>query len=416
MNMTPSLKVALRASLRTATLAAVLLFAAGLSVRADTATADDTAKFLAGMMPSAGSPLTPLTSDPAWQRHAKFFDNAFAQLEQRQLSRIRAWSEVHLAAPRPTMFYMFSGPDFLYANAFHSKASTYVLSALEPTGSVPDLTKLPRGGIASALYNVERSLGSILSFSFFITKEMKTDLQAGQVSGTLPILYVFLARAGMTIRSVTPVALDDSGAAYFANENPGANAVRGVRILFAGSDGQDKTLYYFSTDLSNAGVKASGFLKFCSTLAPGNSLLKSASYLLHSPNFTTVRDFILANSATIIQDDSGIPLAYYSPRKWRFFPFGRYKGAIAEFPGRYQQSYAELFRRAQPMDFGIGYRWRAPESNLLLSVRLPDDGSSGSDAMSTTAPPPSPPLRSRAPRPPADIGPQQPRGGIFFWR
>ena len=137
--------------------------------------------------------------------------------------------------------------------------------------------------------------------------------------------------------------------------------MRGARIIFAGSDGQEKTLYYFSTDLSNSGVKASGFLKFCATLAPGNSLIKSASYLLHSGNFTTVRDFLLANSATIIQDDSGIPLAYYGSKKWRFFPFGRYLGPIDEFPGRYQQSYAELFRRAQPMDFGIGYRWRTHE-------------------------------------------------------
>ena len=330
-------------SLRIATLAAVMLFAATLPGRAEPATVDDTAKFLAGMMPSADSPLTPLTTDPAWQRHARFFDSAFAQLEQRQLSKIRAWSETNLAAPRPTMFYMFSGPDFLYADAFYSKASTYVLSALEPVGSVPDLTRLSRGGISSALYNVERSLGSILSFSFFITKKMKVDLQAGQISGTLPILYVFLARSGKTIKSVSPVALDDKGATYFADENPGPNAVRGARIIFAGSDGQERTLYYFSTDLSNSGVRASGFLKFCATLAPGNSLLKSASYLLHSGNFTTVRDFLLANSATVIQDDSGIPLGYYGSKKWRFFPFGRYLGPIDEFPGRYQESTPRCF-------------------------------------------------------------------------
>jgi hypothetical protein len=402
--------------LRTAMLAAAVLLAAVLPVRADTVTADDTAKFLAGMMPSADSPLTPLTREPAWQRHAKFFDSAFAQLEQRQLSRIRTWADVNLAAPKPTMFYMFSGPDFLYADVFYSKASTYVLSALEPVGSVPDLTRLPRGGIGSALYNVERSLGSILSFSFFITKQMKTDLSAGQISGTLPILYVFLARSGKTIRSVSPISLDDTGAAYFANENPGPNAVRGVRIVFAGGDGQERTLYYFSTDLSNSGVKASGFLKFCATLAPGNSLIKSASYLPHSGNFTTVRDFLVANSATIIQDDSGIPLAYYSPKKWRLFPFGRYAGPIDEFPGRYQQSYAELFRRAQPMDFGIGYRWRTHESNLLLSVKLPDDGSATSEATSATETAPPPPPRARRPRPPADIGPQPRGGGFFFWR
>jgi hypothetical protein len=394
-----------------AAVVATLFLAAAATARAsDTVTANDTARFLAGMPPSADSPLTPLTNDPSWQRHAKFFDNAFGQLEQRQLSKIRAWAGINLAAPRPTMFYMFSGPDFLYADAFYSKATTYVLSALEPVGSVPDLERLPRGGIGAALHNVERSLGSVLSFSFFITKQMKTDLHAGQLSGTLPILYVFLARSGKTIRDVSPIALDDKGAAYFDNENPGPNATRGVRIIFAGDDGAEKTLYYFSTDLSNSGVRVSGFLKFCAALAPGNSLIKSASYLLHSGNFTTVRDFLLANSATVIQDDSGIPLAYYSAKRWRLFPFGRYAGPIAEFAGRYQEEYAELFRRSQPMDFGIGYRWRSHESNLLLSVRLPSDGSAAEEA---AAEPPPRPKRPRPPRPPESV---PPRGaGGFFW-
>src|SRR5436309_11595577 len=167
---------------KTAAVATAMLLAAALPAHsADVASANDTALFLAGMPPSANSPLMPLTKDPWWQRHARFFDSAFGQLEQRQLSKIRTWADSNLAAPRATMFYMFSGPDFLYADAFYSKATTYVLSALEPVGSVPDLTKLPRGGIGSTLYNVERSLGSILSFSFFITKQMKTALQAGQI-------------------------------------------------------------------------------------------------------------------------------------------------------------------------------------------------------------------------------------------
>jgi hypothetical protein len=300
---------------------------------------------------------------------------------------------------------MFSGPDFLYANVFYPKATTYVLSALEPPGSVPDLTKLPRGGLGSALNNVEHSMAAILNFSFFITKLMKVDLREGQLNGTLPILYVFLARSGKTIRDVSPVALDNKGTAFFANENVGLNATRGVRIVFAGSDGESKTLYYFSTDLSNGGVKSSGFLKFCEGLAPGNSLVKSASYLMHAGNFTTVRNFLLANSATIIQDDSGIPLNDYSPKQWRFFPFGRYAGPIDEFPGRYQQSYAELFRRAQPMDFGIGYRWRSYESNLLLSVRLPADAMGTVDATPPVEPAtaaPARPKRPRPPKPPAD--------------
>jgi hypothetical protein len=225
----------------------------------------------------------------------------------------------------------------------------------------------------------------------------------------LPILYVFLVRSGKTIRDVTPISLDDGG---MVHESTGAGAARGVRIAFAGKDGVEKTLYYFSTDLSNSGVRASGFLKFCATLAPGNSLIKSASYLLHSGNFSTVRDFILASSATIIQDDSGIPLTYYNSKTWRFFPFGHYAGPISEFPGRYQQSYAELFRRAQPLDFGIGYRWRSYESNLLLSVRLRPDEPLTADTTASTEQPPKP--RPKKPKaPPTSLWPQ---GGFLWFR
>lgn len=389
------------------------------SAHAQTVSPDDTARILAGMQPSAGSPLAALTQDPSWQRHARFFDSAFGQLEQRQLAKIRAWADTNLAAPRPTMFYFFSGPDFLYADAFHSKATTYVMAALEPTGPVPDLTRLPRGGIGPALAYVEHSLQSILSFSFFITKQMKTDLHEGDVNGTLPILYVFLARSGKTIHTVELVWLDDNGAVHGSNEQSKPNTTRGARISFAGSDGVEKTLYYFSTDLSNSGVKSSGFLKFCEPLAPGNSLLKSASYLLHSGNFSVVRSWLLKNSATIVQDDSGIPLASFDSRAWRFFPFGRYAGPIEKFPSMYQERYADLFDRAQPLDFGIGYRWRTRESNVLLAVRLPAAETTSSAEAILPAEPATPIARPRrGPRPPEPIPaypPRRPRSGFWFW-
>jgi hypothetical protein len=392
--------------LRTVAAVVVTLLLAAPARAADHVSADDTARFLAGMPPSAQSPLAALTRDASWQRHARFFDAAFGQLDQRQLSKIKAWSAANLSAPRPTMFYMFSGPDFLYADAFYSSATTYVLSALEPVGSVPDLTRSPYLG--ATLYDVEHSMSSILSFSFFITKHMKTDLRTGEASGTLPILYVFLARSGKTIREVSLITLDETGAVHSAGESAGKNPTRGVRIKFAGSDGVEKTLYYFSTDLSNSGVRASGFLKFCATLAPGDSLLKSASYLLYAGNFSAAREFLLNNSSTIIQDDSGIPLGDYDARKWKFLPFGRYAGPIAEFPGRYQPQYAELFQHSQPMDFGIGYRWRSHESNLLLSIRLPSDGP-GAAATQVES------VQPRPPRPKPSRQVEQP-GGFFFWR
>jgi hypothetical protein len=91
------------------------------------ASADDTARFLAGMPLSANSPLAQLASDPSAKQHAAYFDTAFGNLEKNQIARIRDWTIANLTTPQPNIFYMFGGPDFLYANAFFPSATTYVL-------------------------------------------------------------------------------------------------------------------------------------------------------------------------------------------------------------------------------------------------------------------------------------------------
>jgi hypothetical protein len=93
-----------------------------------------------------------------------------------------------------------------------------------------------------------------------------------------------------------------------------------------------------------------------------------------------VREFLLANSAVMVQDDSGIPLRFYDAKKWDLQPYGRYLGPIGVFPGRFQQDYAVLFKKSRAIDFGIGYRWQAHESNLLVAVKRPGE-SAAEDAV-----------------------------------
>ena len=145
----------------------------------------------------------------------------------------------------------------------------------------------------------------------------------------------------------------------------------GVKIGFTSGDGKPQTLYYFSTDVSNGGVKNSGFLKFCERLGTGDAFVKSASYLMHNDSFSMVRDFLLGHTATIVQDDTGVPVRFLKTDDWELRPFGRYLGPIGLFSGRYQRQLADVFRanRAKPIAFGVGYRWRPNESNLLLATR-----------------------------------------------
>ena len=54
---------------------AVIVAAAQGAAFAQGASPDDVAKFLAGMPPSAGSPIAALTRNPGWQRHSKWFES-----------------------------------------------------------------------------------------------------------------------------------------------------------------------------------------------------------------------------------------------------------------------------------------------------------------------------------------------------
>jgi hypothetical protein len=355
-------------------LSLLLVFAqaAAAETAAAVATADDSAKILAGMPPSADSPLASYTKDGSWQQHAKRFDAAWAALDKRQLSKIKAWSTQYLPPRKQAVFYFFSGPDFLYADAFYPGADTYVMAALEPVGEIPDLTGMSRGQVEGGIGRIENSLNTVLNYSFFITKKMRGELSGGRFGGTLPILYVFLERSGKTIRDASLVALDADGNVKPAND-PGLpkNAPRGAKITFStGADGKPQTLYYFSTDLSNDGVKTSGFLKFCDTFGLADSFIKSASYLLHADSFSTIRSYIVDHSDVVVEDDSGVPVRFFKPDEWQLMAFGNYVAPLGIFPHTYQPMLHDLYRkRTAGLDFGIGYRWRPSESNVLLAIR-----------------------------------------------
>ncbi|HEY3602563.1 MAG TPA: hypothetical protein VGK72_11455, partial [Chthoniobacterales bacterium] len=312
----------------------------------------------------------------AWQEHARVFDEAWAKLAARQFTGIRDWQVNYLpdaTQPLSVVFYMFSGPDFLYANQFFPNASTYILAGTEPIGPLPDVTRFAGPALDAALQNLEKSLNSVLSFSFFITKDMKTDLQNEALKGTLPILYVFLARAGKTINEVSFITLDRSGAPHSATPNEkGKGLTPGVRITFTGApETPPQTLYYFTTDLSNDGVRSQpGFLKFCAAKGMGASLLKSSSYLMFENGFTTIRNFLLEHSKAIVQDDSGIPISAFDPQKWQLRFFGSYPGPIDLFKQYYQPQLQGLYQQSNPapLGFGIGYHWSPRQSTLIVAT------------------------------------------------
>jgi hypothetical protein len=333
---------------------------------------NDVARYFAGLALAPGSPLTALSQDPRWATHAREMNLAFSQLEQRQLNNIRIFRSENVApvtqASR-TCVYLFSGPDFLYADAMFGDCSTFVLQGLEPVDPVPDLLTMPPAALVGTLEDIEVSLNTLLSFSFFKTKDMRQDFQRAQLKGVLPVIFVFMARTGKEIESVEYLSLDKEGKAVQRQQG----FIRGVKIDFVDpTSGSRKAMYYFTSDLSDDALKRNpALLRFCEGLGPANSLLKAASYLLHGGNFTTVRNFLLQNSASVLQDDSGIPVRYFTPDKWTLRFFGTYTGPIDLFKNYFQPDLRKYYEASSPkrLTFGFGYKWSNRSSTLFLAVR-----------------------------------------------
>jgi hypothetical protein len=170
------------------------------------------------------------------------------------------------------------------------------------------------------------------------------------MGGTLPILYVVLARLNCTVLDTTYVK----------------SPAEGVKINFT-RDGSQQTLYYFKTDLSGG---PSPFLKWCASQGPGLSLLKAASYLMHTEGFPGVRNFLLNHSRVIIQDDSGIPLRAF-PKTWKVDFYGRYFQHEEMFDKYHQPDLAAIYSRPPPppeLGFAFGYHWQKDRGLLMLAT------------------------------------------------
>jgi hypothetical protein len=206
---------------------------------------------------------------------------------------------------------------------------------------------------------------------------MAIDLKSVNLDGAVPLLMLFAARTGNHVQAVRPVQLDGQGQLHEVADTtraPGSKAIQGAELKLQAPDGSEKTIYYFSADLSDYKLATKDApLKYVRSLGPLTTYVKSATYLMHKSYFSKIRNLVLERSNYLLQDDSGIAMKYFPKNSWQFTYYGTYKRPINLFAKQYQPelttAYHDSLRRARPLPFGTGYNWRQTDSNLLLAKR-----------------------------------------------
>jgi hypothetical protein len=342
--------------------------------------ADDLGRFIAGLPGKPGSPFLDLEQSDAWKEHRRLLDEAWGQADSKLIPGLQEFQKAELAdaaLQQLTVYYPFGGPDVLTAALFFPRNPVYVLVGLEPAGTLPTPSQIDKKDLARYLAVTRETVASVLGRSFFITRQMDRQFRGQVTDGLLvPILHL-LVRTHHEILGFRYVRLDDKGDVIDRAANyhaPGKIGNKGVEIEFKGDSEQaSHKLFYFSVNLSDQRLKDDKpFLDYADRLKGSVTLLKATSYMTHKPAFSMVRNQILANSAVVLQDDSGIPYHYFEKSTWHVQLYGEYQHPYGSFRYLEQSDLRRAFEAggAKPLSLRIGYGYSKVASNLLLAKRV----------------------------------------------
>jgi len=343
---------------------------------------NDMAKILGGFEVSTSSKFFKLTEEKAWKNHQKFFTSKWANLQKEILDSVEYWAKTELADFDPkarTVFYPFGGPDFLFAHEFFPNANTYILQGLEPVNKLPESIKANDPSLATYLDDLQGSLRILTTRGYFITKQMSSDLRKGVFRGVIPVFFLFMARSELTVLDVKYITSEKSGdfnleESQLVSGDQLKGEAKGCVIYFTDKEQKEvKKLYYFSTDTQNKSwANRKNLQKLVTDNSPVIFFTKAASYLLHGEDFASLRSFILENAKYLVQTDTGIPVKFLENGQWDMTYYGTYIRPIGDFPWAYQAGMKKIYSetdKIKHMPFGICYRWKKSESNIMKGIK-----------------------------------------------
>ena len=333
-----------------------------------------TAKFVAGI--KTDDFFADLQKKPFYNNHSTLTNNEWEKIKKLKITPISEWirtSAVHSSNDTATLFYPFSGPDFLYGNAFFPKSKNYILLGLEQIGTLPDISKFSDLELNQYLGDIRYSLRYINKAGYFITSQMGNDLSKQNLDGVTHILLNYLAQTNHKIHSFSHVYIGDNGQIVESQNTHTAGKINGIKFCFFSDDDTSlRNLYYFKVNVADDKIKQHPeFYTFLDKSGTKYTYIKSGSYILHDGRFVRLRKYIMNNSEKILQDDTGIPFWCFDGSNFDINLFGKYTRTIKDFKNYFQTDMADELKKQgnKTLPFYLGYTSWTNEGILLYANR-----------------------------------------------
>ncbi len=315
------------------------------------------------------------------QRFVKKAVDAHCDRMGRMYRHHRGWwiakAKTFIAKVRPadaptTVVYPFGGGDLSSALAAFPDATEITTLSLEPAGDVRTIESIEPDRLTADLKYVTLGLRRLYNSAYSATVLLQ-DVAKAQLPGTL--VY---ALAGLALHQMEPVKLR-----YFRINKDGSLAytsgVSGsVEIQFrpiGKPDAPIRTYRHIDANLDDAHVSATApVIKHLSAKGKVSVMTKAASFLLWRDDFSSIRDYLLANAGWMISDATGIPPKLAAKAGFEQLTYGDFTAPyFTRDPKNVRKDMIEMWKQQPHRDlpFRFGYPDKEDHNHLLVMRRAP---------------------------------------------
>ena len=320
---------------------------------------------------------TNIQNENYYRNYKKTIHSDWITIQNVSINPVKKWIEtenIGSASDTATLFYPFSGPDFIYAYTFFPFCKNYILFGLENTGTLPDFNKTSPNSVAQYLNNLQHTFRYMNKHGFFVTEHLKNDFTDTLLNGAIHIILFYMGRLNLQIESLKYIYIDNYGKIKpiegAMNE---IKIIDGIQITFQNAGNSFKqTLYYFPVDVSDENLKEyPEFLFFVNNLGSKITYIKSGSYLLHEPGFSQLKKIICKQTVKLLQDETGLSFTDIAAN-FKYTLYGSYTKTLPDFEKYHQPMLAQAIKNenAKPLPFKLGYGSQLHETVIIAGTPL----------------------------------------------
>jgi hypothetical protein len=335
--------------------------------------ADDAARVIAGF-PSSLNKFGKAENGP-WRSYAQETSASWSEYERGIGRAMRKWGCLELdRAEGVTVFYPFSGPDFPSVYQLFPDADRYVLVSTQKAQAPPRLQDFSEEELENYLAVLRKAWKFFGTLGFFRTEDLDAVENArGMRMGMTGPLMAFAVRLGFEIESMEPIRLDAGSNDVVPSRGEPAAAGRwdSARLTLR-KNGRRVIVDFVSMDLRDGWlVQLPGAHGWIDRMSANPTLLKAASHLPQDPEFSILRDSIVWNAPSVVQDETGIDYGALA-KEFTVRLYGKFAKPNASFNQDLQRDLAAAYRSSGPaakaLPFRFGYEKNAG-SALQVAIR-----------------------------------------------